>query len=370
MNEYVTIFLIMLLGYLFGRISIFKLSFGSSGILFVALIFGHFNLMVPEEIKYIGLICFVTAVGIIAGPVFFRNFKKKVTAYIVLGIATIFVGAVVCIVVIKVAGIPTSLALGLMNGALTSTPGLAAAVEATGDTMASVGYGIAYPFGVLGVVIFVQVLPRLLNTDIKAQIRKMEKLTVNTEKKRASTFSIENMGFFPFALAIVLGVLLGNIYIPLPGNVQFKLGMTGGPLLMGLLIGSLGRLGPFSMRTNESTIKSMRELGLALFLIGAGTEAGQGFVEVVGQYGWSLLLYGALITLIPMIIIFFIATKLFKLEEMNSLGMICGGMTSTPALGSLISVAGSDVIAIAYAATYPIALVMVILVSQLIALWF
>lgn len=368
MNMYVSIFLIMLLGYLLGRIKILKISFGTSGILFIALIFGHFNLVVPAEIKNIGLICFVTAVGIIAGPVFFRNFKTKVIAYIVLGITAVIIGAIVCIMVIKLANIPSPLALGLLNGALTSTPGLAAALEASGDSMTSVGYGIAYPFGVLGVVLFVQVIPNLLHIDIKDQISRMEKFAEDTKVKKTPKIVIEEMGYFPFAVAVLLGILLGNISIPLQGNTQFSLGMSGGPLLMGLLVGYLGCLGPISLQVNKSMMSSMREFGLALFLIGAGTEAGQGFVEVVSKYGWSLLLYGALMTLIPMVIVYFLAAKLFKLEVMNTLGSICGGMTSTPALGTLISVAGSDVVTTAYAATYPLALVTVILVSQFIGL--
>lgn len=63
-------------------------------------------------------------------------------------------------------GLPTALSIGIMTGALTSTPGLAAALEATGDSIASVGYGIAYPFGVLAVVLFVQLLPKILKIDL------------------------------------------------------------------------------------------------------------------------------------------------------------------------------------------------------------
>ena len=73
---------------------------------------------------------------------------------------------------VKVLDLPSALGAGMMNGALTSTPGLAAALEATNQNpMASVGYGIAYPFGVVGVVLFVQLLPRLLKTDIPSEVK-------------------------------------------------------------------------------------------------------------------------------------------------------------------------------------------------------
>ena len=370
MNQYIAIFIIIALGYLLGRIKIKGISFGSSGVLFVALAFGHFNIVAAPEVKNIGLICFVTSVGIIAGTVFLSNFKKKALTYIVLGIVTILVGAGACIAIIQLTKIPTALALGLMNGALTSTPGLAAAMEATGDNLTSVGYGIAYPFGVLGVVLFVQIIPILLRTDIKAEVSHMEVPESEIAVKKPAKITVEPFGFFPFALAVVCGILLGNISIPLPGGAHFSLGMSGGPLMMGLLVGALGKVGPVSLEVNKATMKGMREFGLLLFLVGAGTEAGQGFVEVAVQYGWSLLLYGAVITIVPMVAVYLLARKVFRLETMNSLGMICGGMTSTPALGTLISVAGSDAVATAYAATYPIALVMVIISSQLIAVWF
>ena len=83
-----------------------------------------------------------------------------------------------------------------------------------------------------------------------------------------------------------------------------------------------------------------------------------------------LFVYGAIMTLVPMIAGYFVAAKALKLSIFNNLGSITGGMTSTPALGTLIQVAGTDDVASAYAATYPIALVLVVLVSQFIVLLF
>ena len=153
-SEIMIIFSIALLGYALGSVTIKGLSLGTSGILIVALVFGHFGLMVPKVVQELGLICFVTAVGFIAGPGFFRGFKKNALNYVLLGVLIILAGAATCVAIILL-GFPTDLTVGMMSGALTSTPGLAAAIEATGSDMASVGYGIAYPFGVLGVVLFV-----------------------------------------------------------------------------------------------------------------------------------------------------------------------------------------------------------------------
>lgn len=245
--------------------------------------------------------------------------------------------------------------------------GLAAALEATGDPIASVGYGIAYPFGVLGVVLFVQVLPTLLKTDVRGEVAELEGIGGAVERRHGG-IAVENLGIFSFAIALAVGVWLGGVKIPLGQGAIFSLGVSGGPLLTGLLVGHFGHIGPISLETKKSTMETLRELGLAWFLLGAGTEAGQGFVEVVKEQGFVLFIYGALMTLIPMLAVFLIAKKLMKMGMMNTLGSICGGMTSTPALGSLIAVAGSDAVAAAYAATYPIALVCVVLSSQFVAL--
>ena len=110
-----------------------------------------------------------------------------------------------------------------------------------------------------------------------------------------------------------------------------------------------------------------------LFLIGAGVEGGVELVSQVqaSEYGAMLLLYGFLggvaMTIVPMFIGFLFAKKVLKISLLNNLGSITGGMTSTPALGTLIGVSGTDDVASAYAATYPVALVLVVLASQLIA---
>ena len=126
------------------------------------------------------------------------------------------------------------------------------------------------------------------------------------------------------------------------------------------------------MKVPEHVLKLFREFGLALFLLGAGVEGG---VELVAQikaspYGAMLIVYGfiecAVMTLAPMFIGYIFAKKVFKLPLLNNLGSLTGGMTSTPALGTLVGVAGTDDVASAYAATYPVALVLIVLTSNFI----
>ncbi len=374
-NELVIVFCIAALGYLLGSFTIKGLNLGTSGILIVALIFGHFGLLVPSALKNIGLICFVTAVGFIAGPGFFRNFKKSAISYVILGFVIILAGAATCVVIMKLTGIGTDLAVGMMSGALTSTPGLAAAIEATGSDMASVGYGIAYPFGVVGVVLFVQLIPKFLKIDIAAERERLAAANTVTgadgkpmEKKEYKY--LDEFGLMAFAVAAALGVLIGKIVIPLPGGAEFSLGTSGGPLLTGLVFGHCAHVGPVAIDVPKKTLNVVREVGLALFLMGAGTEAGQGFLAVLAEQGVALFLWGALMTLVPMVIGYILSVYVFKIDVLSSLGSICGGMTSTPALGTLMAVTKTEAVATAYAATYPVALIFVVLCCQFIPLIF
>lgn len=368
----IALFLILTLGYLIGGIKIKGIEIGTAGVLIIALIFGHFQFEVPSLVNDLGIALFVTSVGFIAGPKFFRNFVKNAKSYVVLGILIIAVGAAVCVAVVFLSGgkINPELAVGLLTGALTSTPGLAAAKEAAEAALeadVATGYGIAYPFGVIGVVLFVQLMPKFLKVDIAKERQLFEAANdVKLKQYSGKLIDVDEFGFMPFAAAIVFGVLLGKIKIPLPGGASFALGTSGGPLVSGLIFGHFGHIGSISLKVKSDVLKTMRELGLALFLVAAGIKGGQTFVEILKEYGVMLFVYGALMTTLPLIIGYIFARYVLKLSIFNNLGSICGGMTSTPALGTLISVTGTDDVAAAYASTYPVALVCVVLASQFI----
>lgn len=363
-----TIFFIIAIGYIVGRVQIKGLSLGSSGVLLAALVAGHFGAEVPSAIKNIGLVCFVGAVGVIAGPVFFNNFKQGAIKYILLGILTVLVGAACCAGLEVAFGIPNALCIGMFNGALTSTPGLAAALEATGgDHLTSIGYGIAYPFGVVGVVLFVQLIPKFLGAKSFDGYSDAEETKTTASTSSRADIEIDPFGFCAFSLVIALGFIIGNIKIPLGASSSFSLGSSGGPLIVGLIVGHFGKIGPISIRPQKSTMNVMREFGLVLFLLGAGCEAGHGFIDVIAERGVSLFMAGAVMTLVPMFAAFIAARTVMKMRVFDTLGSICGGMTSTPALGTLIAVAGTDAVAASYAATYPIALIMVVLSSKFMA---
>ncbi len=367
----ICVFLIAAIGYLIGGIKIKGVEIGTAGVLLTALVFGHFRFEVPDFVNDLGIALFVTSVGFIAGPKFFRNFAKNAKSYVLLGLLIIAAGAAVCVGVVFISGgkVTPELAAGLLTGALTSTPGLAAAKEAAGElgSRAATGYGVAYPFGVIGVVLFVQLIPKILKLDMAEERKRFEAANAVKEKKYSGKlFKFDPLGFMPLAAAITLGVLLGKITIPLPGGAHFALGASGGPLIAGLVFGHFGHAGKIDITVKPEVLKTTREFGLILFLIAAGIKGGQSFVAVLMEQGVMLFVYGALMTLIPMIVGYIFARYVLKLNLFNNLGSICGGMTSTPALGTLISVTGTDDVASAYAATYPVALVFIVLASQFI----
>ncbi|NLF26270.1 MAG: permease [Clostridiales bacterium] len=369
LNPLLAVFLIAALGYLIGGIKIAGIELGTAGVLIVALVFGHFGSVMPALVRNLGLALFVTSVGFIAGPKFFRNFRQNAKNYILLGFVIILVGAVSTWAIIRISGIGPELAAGLMTGALTSTPGLSAAMDAAGNLkdLVTVGYAIAYPFGVVGVVLFVQLMPKILRVDMKKELETFQAANLTEVKPiRQKLILLDREGLFSFALVVVLGILLGSVTVPLGGGAHFSLGTTGGPLITALIFGHFGHVGPIDLRVKKPALEMFRELGLMLFLIGAGTEGGKSFVSKLREEGAMLFVYGAIITILPMIVGYFLAARTLKLSLLNNLGSITGGMTSTPALGTLIQVAGTDDVASAYAATYPVALVAVVLASQFI----
>lgn len=384
------LFAVLAVGYLLGRISIKGVSLGSAGVFIVALVFGcifyedlSVALTANEQsfvkdalkiIENIGLMFFVTAVGFIAGPGFVANFKKNFKSYVLLGLVIIVAGAAVCIGCIFIARPTTDLSnseltammTGLFAGALTSTPAFSAAKGTVGAALedaVSTGYGIAYLFGVVGVVLFVQLMPKLLKADIAAERAKVT--ATDTGKKRVyqgKLVEVDDFGLMPLALAILIGVSIGSLKF---GN--FSLTTTGGCLLAGLVFGHFQRIGRISLMPSTSTLKVLRELGLVFFLAGAGISGGANFIK---YFKAIYFVYGIVMTLLPMVVGFVIAKYVLKLPLFNNLGSLTGGMTSTPALGTLIHVSGTEDVASAYAATYPIALISVVFASQLIIIFF
>ncbi len=404
-----SILAIAVIGYALGRITIKGVSLGDAAVFIVALLYGalfykylnnqftvsdvSFTTNALKIVENLGLILFVTSVGFIAGPKFFGNIKKNFKSYVLVGLVVILSGglsAVGCIFFGEyVMGESdsqyiTAMVVGLLSGSLTSTPAFAAAKATIADInpaledVVSAGHAIAYIFGVIGVVLFVQLIPKIIHADMDAEREKLfasQKSDKNEGgeevKEKRKLLDIDGHGFMAFCLAAVLGIFVGMIKIPLTSNgfsgTCFSLTTTGGCLLMSLIFGHFGHIGPVNVMPKASTLNNFKEFGLILFLMGAGIAGGAEFIE---NFRFAYFIYGIVMTIIPLLIGYFFSRYVLKLSLLNNLGSLTGGMTSTPALGTLTTVAKTDDVASSYAATYPIALVAVVFISQFLIIIF
>ena len=512
---------LIVIGVALGRVEVGGVSLGTSGVLFAAMALGHWGLGLPEVFTDLGVVLFTFTVGLQAGPHFLRTVRRHGFSYVMLALFTLGIAWLVALVAAKLLGIGATLSTGIYAGALTSTPGLAASLQMLKDPQISVGYGLAYPLGVVGVVLFVQLAPRLMKIDWRQEqlraeadngqpavehawlkitnpqvegktiqeveatsmtgaiisrvidryvamppqaethlgieqhvrvvgtaddIRKMELLlgprdskfkeppsaissltvivtnhelcgqslvSLQFRERYGLTISrvwrddfefvpharttlefgdevrmvgdVEDLAriepiighkaerlnetrFLPFAIGLLAGVLLGHLTIPLSSTIKIQLGMAGGPLVAGLFVGHFGRLGKLNFRMPPAARMFVNELGLILFLAGAGVAAGATFWDVVREEGTMLLLAGALVTIAPLAAAWGLARFVFGWDALNALGAICGAMTSTPGLGAVSRVADSSAPSTAYVAVYPVALMAVTILAPILGL--
>lgn len=176
----------------------------------------------------------------------------------------------------------------------------------------------------------------------------------------------------PIFFGIFLGVLLGSLPIAIPGmNQSFKLGLAGGSLIVALLI---GRFGPYyNMVTFATTSANMmlRQVGLTLFLAAVGLSVGDGFVSTILDGGYMWVIYGVLITMIPLLVIGFIAYKVMKINYFKVVGLLIGSMTGAPALGYAQSLSDkNDQASVCYATVYPLTMFLRVMAGQLLIVFF
>ena len=522
-SSYFALFLIVALGFMLGRIKVCGISLDVSAVIFVALLFGHFGVSIPKELGNFGLVLFIFTIGIQAGPGFFDSFRAKGKTLILLTLLIVASASLTAVGLKYALELDTPSTVGLIAGALTSTPGLAAAIDSTGSPLASIAYGIAYPFGVIGVILFVKLLPKILRVDLEREARTLEterrnkypelqtcifrvtnpqvfehtlaqlnvgrmtgavvsriksgqritipmghtvlhaddwvqavgsedalsqlgvllgerregelplvesqdiqsllltnkaminkqlgdlnlhqnfgctvtrirrsgielspspdlalkfgdKLTVVGEKDGLSGLAcmlgnnaklLSDTDFFPIAMGIVFGVLFGKLNISFGGGMSFSPGLSGGVLIVALVLSAIGKTGPVLWSMSGPSNHLLRQLGLLLFLAEVGTSAGKTLVSTFQSTGWLMFGVGAAITLVPMLVSVVVGRWVFKISLLDLLGAITGGMTSTPGLAAADSMVDSNIPGVAYATAYPIAMVFLIVSIQLIAM--
>lgn len=187
-----------------------------------------------------------------------------------------------------------------------------------------------------------------------------------------STKKLDAPNLASLFFGIILGVALGSIPFALPGLSQpFKLGIAGGTLIIAILMGAFGTKWHLVTYTTSSANLMIREIGISLFLAAVGFGAGGSFVETLLDGGYVWIGYGVIITLLPLLLIGFIARQWLKLDYFTLMGLIAGSTTDPPALAYATSQSSAnDRAAVAYSTVYPLTMFLRVLTGQLMILLF
>lgn len=176
----------------------------------------------------------------------------------------------------------------------------------------------------------------------------------------------------PIFMGIVLGVILGSIPFHFPNiPVSVKIGMAGGPLIIALILSRFGSLFYLNNYTTNSANLMIRELGIALFLASVGLGSGQNLTQAFADgSGWKWMVMGVFITLIPLLILGYVARYFFRRTYFEICGLLAGASTDPPALAFALKTAGNDIPSATYATVYPLAMILRIVAAQLLILAF
>ncbi len=211
---------------------------------------------------------------------------------------------------------------------------------------------------------------RLQFGDILTAIGKPADLARVARRMGNAPRRLQQVEFVPVFLGILVGVILGSIPFYLPGMpAPLKLGLAGGPLVAAIVLSRIGHVGPLVWFMPPAANLALREIGIVLFLAVVGLLGGDRFVEtLVHGDGLAWIGYGALITLIPLLVVGFVARVVCKQNYLTVCGLLAGSMTDPPALAFANSLSASEAPALAYATVYPLVMFLRILAPQLIVL--
>lgn len=207
-----------------------------------------------------------------------------------------------------------------------------------------------------------QVGDRVMVVGPEKGVAKVAEVLGNSLKK------LDHPNLITIFVGIALGVLLGSI--PLLNVPQpVKLGLAGGPLILAILIGRFGTRFHLVTYTTMSANLMLREVGIALFLACVGLGAGEGFIDAIMDGGYKWIGYGAIITILPLLIVGIFARLVLKMNYYTLMGMLSGSMTDPPALAYANGVAGNDMPAVGYSTVYPVVMFLRVLTAQIFILF-
>lgn len=203
-------------------------------------------------------------------------------------------------------------------------------------------------------------------------VGKLEDINRLAERLGNSMKRLNEPNMITLFVGIFLGIILGSIPLAIPGmSSSMKLGLAGGPLVVAILIGRFGYKMKLVTYTSTSASLMLREIGICLFLASVGITAGGTFAETVfSGDGLLWVLWGFLITIIPLLIIGSIARGYYKINYFTLIGLIAGSNTDPPALAYANKTTSTDAPAVAYSTVYPLTMFLRVLTAQLLILLF
>ena len=182
---------------------------------------------------------------------------------------------------------------------------------------------------------------------------------------------VSEIDVLTFSFGLALGLLLGMLPIPVPGGVTLKLGIAGGPLLVALVLGALGRSGPIIWQLPYSANLTLRQIGLIMFLAGVGTRSGYAFISTLSKGDGPLVFFaGAVLTCITALLTLWMGYKLLHIPMGLLIGILAGLQTQPAVLGFAQEQAHNELPNIGYATVYPVAMIAKILLAQVLLILF
>ena len=219
----------------------------------------------------------------------------------------------------------------------------------------------------------------LASPDLRLQIG--DRLTIVGEANSVNTVGkilgdeikrLNNPNLLAVFIGISLGMLLGALPITLPGmSTPVKLGIAGGPIIVGILMGAFGPRFPLTTYTTMSANLMLRQLGIIIYLAGLGIDSGVHFFETVFRAEGLLWIgLGFLLTIVPVLIVGFISSQFFKLDYAHNVGMLCGSMANPMALSYANTTVDGDEPSVSYATVYPLSMFIRVISAQLVLMLF
>lgn len=397
------IFLAIALGLLIGKIKIGNFSLGVSGGIFSGILIGYLayswasgvqqgelgyssaaavlkNGVVSNLFFTFFLMLFLVAIGMKVGSSIGAITRKYGAKFIVIGVMIPVVSMLVSVaayhLLLKNSPTVTEFeTVGMFAGAMTSTPAYGTALDAAGHVVSgealeaassaiSLGYTVAFPIGVLVIVVLISLLPKMFHIDVEAEkaVYEKEMLEVSASDKKIKNGPLD---FMILALVAAVGILIGNISIPLGSFGEFSLGAAGGILISALVFSYIGKIGPVSFRMDQKALGILYQMGLTFFMAVVGLRYGHDVVNSLMGSGLQLAIIAILVEGIAVLAAFFVGHKIFKINWIILSGAIAGGCTSAPGLGAAISATGSEEPTAGYGAAQPFAILANVLLATL-----